>query len=115
MIPEQRFFMKGKLLKSVLLAAVTGLFVAGCNRQSQTAPGEVAVNGAPPPPVQVDVETPSPGPDYVWIGGVWVWGGGGWVWERGHWDRRPFAGAVWEPNRYVFHDGRHGFVRGRWR
>jgi len=116
--------MKTNLWKSVVLASVAGLFVAGCDvyvrppadRVVVAEPGGVVVAGAPPAaPPYVDVQTVSPGPDYVWIGGVWVWGGGGWAWERGHWDRPPRPGAVWAPHRYEYRNGRHVFVKGGWR
>jgi hypothetical protein len=78
-----------------------------------SAAGEVEVAGAPPMAISEDVP-PSPGPDYVWIGGVWDWQGR-WVWDRGHWDRPPHPGAIWVPHRYVEHNGRRTFVRGGWR
>jgi len=106
-----------KVLKSIVLAVATGLCVAGCGIHFSAPPAEMAVSSAPPPlPVEVGVQTPMPGRDYVWIGGVWVWGpGGNWVWQAGHWDRPPFRGAVWVPHRYEYRNGRHVFVRGGWR
>ena len=118
------YSMKSALLKSVVLASVAGLFAAGCDVYVRppaggvvvTAPVDVEVGGPPPTaPPYVEVQTVSPGPDFVWIGGLWVWGGGRWVWERGHWDRPPHPGAVWVPHRYVYRNGRHVFVRGGWR
>jgi len=116
--------MKTALIKSVVLVSLAGLFAAGCNvyvrppaaRVVVAAPAGVVVAEAPPPaPPYADVVTVSPGPDFVWIGGVWVWGGRGWVWEKGHWERPPHPGAVWVPHHYEFRDGRHVFVRGGWR
>ncbi len=114
--------MRSVLLKSVVLASLAGLFAAGCNVYVRpggvvaTVPGEVAVAGPPPAaPPYVDVVPVCPGPDFVWIGGIWVWGGSGWVWENGRWDRRPHPGAVWVPHRYEYRNGRHVFVRGGWR
>lgn len=106
--------MKNNLLKSIVLSvALAGFFGAGCNVQVRPPAAEVEVSAAPPP-VQVDAVTPTPGPDFVWIGGVWVWGpGGNWVWQAGHWDRPPHPGAVWVAHRYD--GGRHVFVRGGWR
>jgi len=73
----------------------------------------VTVDSAPPPPIAEQI-TVSPGPDYLWIPGVYVWNGR-WNWERGHWDHRPHPGAVWVPHRYVYRNGAHVFVRGGWR
>jgi hypothetical protein len=75
--------------------------------------GEVDVAGAPPPLI-VEAAPPSPGVDFVWIGGSWVWNGR-WVWEHGRWDRPPHPGAVWVAHRYEYRNGRHVFVRGGWR
>jgi hypothetical protein len=105
--------MKIKLLKSIVLAAATVLFAVGCDVEVKPPGTEVQVAAAPPP-AQVEVETPAPGADFVWIGGAWVWGpGGSWGWQGGHWDRPPHAGAVWVPHRYD--TGKHVFVRGGWR
>ena len=74
---------------------------------------EVTVTEAPPAPIYETV-TISPGPDYIWIGGVWAWHGR-WVWETGHWGRPPHPGAVWMPHRYEYRNGVHVFIRGGWR
>jgi hypothetical protein len=114
--------MKAKLLKTVVVACLAGLFVAGCNVYVRpagvavVAPGEVEVTSAPPAaPPYPEVVTAAPGPEFIWIGGVWTWGGRGWVWERGHWDRRPHPGAIWVPHHYEYRNGRHVFVRGGWK
>jgi hypothetical protein len=106
--------MKTNLLKSIILACAVIILEAGCRVQALAPGTEVEVSVAPPP-AQVDVVTAMPGPDFVWIGGVWVWGPGGWVWQHGHWDRPPHPGAVWVPHSYVYRGGRHVFVRGGWR
>jgi hypothetical protein len=120
---EIKDFMKTKLLKSIVAITAAGFFAAGCDVYvrppavgvTATVPGEVEVDAAPPP-AQVDVETPMPGPGFVWIGGVWAWGPGGrWIWQGGHWDHPPRSGAVWVPHRYEYRNGRHVFVRGGWR
>lgn len=36
----------------------------------------------PPPPQQIVV---APGPDYVWVEGVWLWLGSRWIWHHGYW------------------------------
>jgi hypothetical protein len=108
---------KSSLLRMLSLVWATSLSTCGCvvypNAPVATAGAEVDVAGAPPAPL-VDEVSLSPGIGFVWIGGAWAWQGR-WVWERGHWDRPPHPGAVWVPHRYVYHDGRHRFVRGGWR
>jgi hypothetical protein len=108
--------MKNNLLQSIVLAvALTGFITTGCRVSVAPPVAEVEVSAAPPP-VQVEVEPVAPGPDFVWIGGVWVWGPEGrWVWQGGHWDRPPHSGAVWVAHRYEYRNGRHVFVRGGWR
>jgi hypothetical protein len=42
---------------------------------------------APPPPPVVEQVVVSPGPEYVWVGGMWVWGTNHWIWHPGYWHR----------------------------
>ena len=51
--------------------------------------GENVVATQSPPPVQSEVITAAPGPDYIWVGGEWVWSGGNWVWVGPSWERGP--------------------------
>jgi hypothetical protein len=116
--------MKTKLVKPIVLTVLAGMIAAGCDvtvrppvaQVDVAVPGEVVVEGAPPaaPPV-VDVQTASPGVDFVWIPGAWYWGGARWEWERGRWDRPPHPGAHWVAHHYEYRNGRHVFVRGGWR
>ena len=76
--------------------------------------GEIIVSSAPPPPVEETI-TIAPGPEFVWVPGVWIWEGRRWRWTHGYWGRPPRPGAVWVPHRYVYRNGVHVFVRGGWR
>lgn len=76
-------------------------------------PAEVVVTEAPPP-AQVEVIPVRPGPEFVWVGGVWAWHGR-WVWEAGRWDRPPRPGVHWVAGRYYYRGGRHVWVAGGWR
>lgn len=75
--------------------------------------GEVVVQG-PPPPLEVEVVPPLPGPGYIWVGGAWVWSGR-WVWERGHYVIPPHPGMHWHPHEYAYRNGVHVWIRGGWR
>jgi hypothetical protein len=100
-----------------MAASLLGLLAGGCDVYVRPPDGgEVVVAGPPPeaPPV-VEVQTASPGPDYIWIGGAWTWRGNSWAWERGRWDRPPHPGAHWTVNHYEERGGRRVFVRGGWR
>ena len=110
------------LAKSLVIVSLSAICLGGCTvrETAYSTPGgvatdtEVDVSGPPPAPL-VDVETASPGPDFVWIGGSWVWVGGRWSWEAGRWEHRPHPGAVWVPHHYEYRNGRHVFTRGHWR
>jgi hypothetical protein len=115
------------LFKYALLILAGSFLASGCVYRERTVyrePGarvvttetvgsEVTVTEAPPAPI-VETVTVSPGPAFVWIGGVWAWHGH-WVWERGHWARPPHPGAVWVAHRYEYRNGVHVFIRGGWR
>ena len=77
-------------------------------------PATMVVPEAPPPQPQETIVVPSPGPDYVWIGGEWVWNGR-WYWRAGYWGMRPFPNAVWIGGGWD--RGPRGWVHehGRWR
>lgn len=64
----------------------------------------------PPPPPRVIAVPPSPGPDYIWVGGYWYPVSGNYVWHEGYWTRPPYAGAHWVG---PHHDGRR-FHEGYW-
>jgi hypothetical protein len=109
-------------VKLVLVLSGAGLLAAGCVVEARApraevaveAPGEVYVDSAPPP-LQVEVQPPVPGPGFLWVGGGWAWEGGRWNWHRGYWGHPPHPGMHWVPHRYVYRGGRHVFVRGGWR
>jgi hypothetical protein len=109
--------MKNKLSSAVLKYATAPmlagclLYAAGCVYPNQ--PAEVEVDTDPPAPI-LETVPPSPGPDYVWVGGEWAWHDR-WTWERGHWGTPPHPGAIWVPHSYAVHNGKHVFVRGRWK
>ena len=104
---------KSTLFKMALPVFAALLFAVGCVVYPARPVTEVDVIGDPPAPIVENV-TPSPDIGFVWIGGAWAWHDR-WVWEGGHWDRPPHPGAVWVPHRYVYHNGRHVFIRGGWR
>jgi outer membrane lipoprotein SlyB len=60
------------------------------------------------------IQTPSPGPGYVWVDGEWTWNGNGWFWVGGHWLLPPYPHAVWVVGRrWHDHYGWH-YYRGHW-
>jgi hypothetical protein len=102
------------MARLVLMLSGSCLLGIACNVHNSAPGSEVYVDSAPPP-LQVEVEPPAPGVDFVWIGGNWFWEGGRWQWHAGHWDHPPHPGAHFEANHYEFRNGRHVYVRGGWR
>ena len=66
--------------------------------------------GPPPPPRIVRVPPPSPGADFIWVGGYWYPSGNHYKWHDGYWTQSPYAGAHWVAPR---HDGER-FFEGYW-
>jgi len=81
--------------------------------EPQTNPYAAQAPSAPPPP-QDETPPPTPGPDYVWVGGDWVWNGG-WVWVGGHWAIPPFPGGFWYHGGWRRGWGGYRHYRGHWR
>jgi hypothetical protein len=118
-------------MRSARLLALCSVFAAipatGCYVEARTravAPPPPAVEGEvvveespppPPPPVEVEVPPPSPGVEYVWVGGYHRWEGRRYIWVRGRYERRPHAAARWEPAHWEGRGRGHVFVEGRWR
>jgi WXXGXW repeat (2 copies) len=97
-----------KLTESLrVLMLVAGLTVSA-------AAAEVVVRIAPPHAI-VEHRSPSPGRDYVWIGGFHNWDGNRYVWVPGRWDRPPHAHGRWEAHRWVKRNGGWVMVEGHWR
>jgi hypothetical protein len=64
------------------------------NTATQLPPAEVAgVVGVPPPPPMVETVVVAPGPDYIWVGGLWGWHGDRWIWHPGYWHRPMYPPA----------------------
>ncbi len=126
---------KSNLLMPVLAVATAATFLSGCvvretryryaspppDMYAQPPPPppgggavEIEVNAPPPPPPAPDVITVSPGPEFLWIPGVWMWEGR-WVWHGGHYGHRPRAGVRWYGPHYVYRGGRHIYIGGGWR
>lgn len=73
----------------------------------------VVVKSAPPPP-NLEVRSPKPGPGYVWVGGHWKSSAGGHVWVPGKWRNPPKPGRVWLKGRWVKRPGGYVYVSGHW-
>ncbi len=77
-------------------------------------PAEVIIVREAPPREVVEIITPAPGPDFVWIGGYYIYSDHHYVWIRGHYERPPHHGANWESPRWTHEgDGWHHH-EGKW-
>jgi hypothetical protein len=74
---------------------------------------QVMVDEAPPPPIVEEVYA-APGPDYVWVGGLWTWNSA-WVWAPGHYVHSPHPGAVWVAGSWARSGRGWSWNAGRWR
>ncbi len=77
---------------------------------------EVVVQGeapAPPPP-QAETVPPSPGVEYLWVGGYHRWDGHAYVWVGGRYEHRPHPGAEWHAAHWEPRGSGHAWVEGNW-
>jgi len=68
-----------------------------------------------PPAVRTEVQTVSPGSNYVWTRGYWRWTGTNYVWVSGSWVVRPRPAAVYVEGHWVRRGSRWVWVAGHWR
>ena len=113
--------MKTKVIFPVLLVTILAFAVSSVSAQHVAVGIGVGVGYAPPPPVYTYAPppyppatyytTPSPGPNYAWIGGYYYPYHGRYAWRAGYWAPRPYAGAVWVAPRYAHSRYYYGYWR----
>jgi hypothetical protein len=96
-----------------------GYVLAGGSWQTPVAsqpPEVVEVAVAPPQPMpnEIILERERPSPEYVWIGGFWIWHNGRHEWMKGHWELPPHHGAIWIAPRWEASPHGFRFVAGYW-
>ena len=77
-------------------------------------PGNQRVVTVNPPAPHVEVVGAPPGPEYVWMPGVWQWHGN-WVWAPGRWGVPPRPNAVWITGQWSRTGQGWTWIRGYWR
>jgi hypothetical protein len=97
----------GMRARDGVLAIALGLVLAATPAFAQAPLAQT-----PPPPVQVERPTPSPGQQYVWIAGHWAWNGQNYGWVAGRWME---AQGNWIPGRHVRTPQGWVYQEGRWR
>jgi hypothetical protein len=115
---EGKTMNSGLRLRTLVFSIAAFLPLGGCtcNTYSGPPPNEVTYENEPPPPPApvAEQEGPSPGPEYVWIGGYHRWDGHAYIWVHGHYDRRPHPRANWVPAHWEARGRAHVFVDGHW-
>ncbi len=98
--------MKKLIVASLVAAALAGTATPAAART------DPIINVAPPP-ARYEV-VPAPRMGFVWAPGYWEWRHGKHYWVKGrHLRHRP--GYVYEPARWIEHDGRWRYVNSGWR
>jgi len=111
---------------SGLAIAPALLFLGGCvveehpRRVVYVAPAhapvvEAVVIASAPPPPRAEIIVAQPSPAHVWIKGYWVWREGRHFWVSGRWELPPRAGMVWVEPRWERRDHGYVFIAGCWR
>jgi len=67
-----------------------------------------------PPPSQIDVRGPQPGPAMAFIPGFWSWTGSSYNWNEGRWVPIPAGYTHWVPGRWVQNQLGWYYLRGYW-
>ena len=67
-----------------------------------------------PPPSQIDVRGPQPGPAMAFLPGFWSWTGSSYNWNEGRWVPIPAGYVRWVPGRWVQNQFGWYFLRGYW-
>jgi hypothetical protein len=75
---------------------------------------EVTYAQQPPPPSQIDVRGPQPGPATAFVPGYWTWTGSSYNWSEGRWVPIPAGYVRWVPGRWVQNQFGWYFLRGYW-
>ena len=66
------------------------------------------------PPVQQEVITTAPAPNYVWVSGHWNRTPSTWQWNTGTWVQPPFGNAYWVPGYWQHRGGKYVWQTAHW-
>src|SRR5829696_3023883 len=66
------------------------------------------------PPVQQEVITTAPAPNYVWVAGHWDRTPSTWRWNAGTWVQPPFGNAYWVPGYWQHRSGTYLWQTAHW-
>jgi hypothetical protein len=71
----------------IIPAALGVLFLVGCVVREEPR-RRVVVYQDPPPPAPVEVVPVAPGPEVIWVPGIYLREGDHWGWHRGYYRHR---------------------------
>jgi hypothetical protein len=100
------------IFKTLMMAFSFAAGMSACTLTFRPIPNSVVVTTAPPRTV-VEVQTVTPGPEYVWIDGYWNWSGSSWAWTNGRWETSR-AGYYWVTPHYTHSGGKQYYAAGGW-
>jgi hypothetical protein len=89
--------------------ALHHLFAQVVVEQPIISPTYIAV-----PPVQQEVITTAPAPNYVWVSGHWNRTPSTWQWNAGTWVQPPFGNAYWVPGYWQHRGGKYVWQTAHW-
>jgi hypothetical protein len=101
-------------INRLVCSGLASLMVAGGLALQPAAFGQVVITVAPPVPI-VETIPPSPGPNWVWVGGYHQFRGGRYVWIKGHYAHPPHPGQSWVAGHYDKRGKGWVYVGGHWR
>lgn len=82
---------------------------------TMVSPAPVVEIQVAPPPLRREHPGHRPGHGYVWINGFWIYREGHHVWVPGRWDLPPRGHAVWVEPRWEHRGHGYVFIEGHWR
>jgi len=100
-------------MKKLVVASLVAATFAGAAFPAAARTNVDLIVNVAPPPARYEV-VPAPHAGFAWVPGYWEWRHGRHFWVGGHYLRhRP--GYVYEPARWIEHDGRWHYANPVWR
>jgi len=72
-----------------IVASAAVLVIEACGPAFAGIGLEVSYVQVAPPPPRMEMITPVPGPEFMWVEGYWGWQVNQYYWVPGHWERPP--------------------------
>ncbi len=102
------------LLLSVCMIVGVGALHHHLSAQVVVEPPVVSPTYIAVPPVQQEIITTAPAPNYVWVSGHWDRTPDTWKWKSGEWVQPPFGNAYWVPGYWQHRNGKYVWQTAHW-